>query len=388
MDRLTVGVDGRCLAGRPTGVGRYLRNLLREMTDLEPGVRFRLYLPRNGDHGLDGTKVESVVLGLPSGPLDNVMTWSHLRLPAHLLRSPVDLLHCPFYTLPVLCPTPAIVTIHDITFDLHPEWFTRRARLAFRGFAAASARKAGHVLTVSECSRRDIIARYGVPAERVTAAPLAPDPEFRPIRDPVELARILGRYRLEDPYVLHVGSITPRRNIGRLLDAFAAARREHRNLTLMLAGKVEPPSGPVEIDIRRRGLEGAVRVGGYVDPGDLPGLYSAARALVYPSLYEGFGLPVLEAMACGLPVLASNTSCFPEVVGDAGILVDPSDTRSIAEGLSALLSDTARAGELRGRGLARAAKFTWTLAAKETLSAYRKVLASAGKAAARSGTAG
>jgi len=371
---VTIGVDARCLAGQPTGVGRYVHHLVRAMAAIDPSVRFRLYLPAGRAEIPPGERIEAAILGRISGLPDNVFTWTHVRLPAHLARHPVDLLHGTHYTLPALCPVPAVVTLHDITFDLHPEWYTRRARLSFGGFAGSSARKARHVLTVSECSRKDIISSYGVDAAKVTSVPLAPDPRFRPVTEAGELARVRERYRLGEPYVLHVGSITPRRNIGRLLDAFAGVRRGGGRPTLVLAGRVEPPSPPVEADIRRRGLADAVRVAGYVDGGDLPALYSGAAVVAYPSLYEGFGLPVIEAMACGVPVLASSGSCFPEVAGDAALLVDPEDTGAIESGLRSLLTDEPLRRKLIERGFVRAASFTWERAARETLAVYDLVL--------------
>ena len=378
---MLIGVDGRSLAGQPTGVGRYVKNLVTHMAALDPTLTLRLYLPAGstGATGLNGAgRIETAMLGTPvldrTALWDNVFVWNHLRLPAHLALHAVDLLHCPFYTLPAFCPAPAVVTIHDITFELHPEWFTRRARVAFGGFAAASARKARHVLTVSSRSRDDIIAAYRLDPSRVTAVPLAPDPEFVPITDPEILARVRSRYDLGPDYLLHVGSITPRRNIGRLLEAFATARRSRPGLTLVLAGRVESPSPPVEVEIQRKGLTGAVKVAGYVQPEDLPALYNGAAALVCPSLYEGFGLPVVEAMACGVPVLASNTSCFPEVAGEAALLVDPLDTEALAAGIAAVVAYGALRQRLVQAGLRRAAGFTWERTARETLAVYRRAL--------------
>jgi glycosyltransferase involved in cell wall biosynthesis len=370
-----------------------VKNLVHHMAALESEFGFRLFMPASpvgptgssaspdGDDDPAGEPdgiVERVVLGTPmldrTSLWNNVFVWNHLRLPIHLSRRPVDLLHGPFYTLPALCPAPAVVTIHDITFELHPEWYTRKARLAFTGFAAASARKARHVLTVSEHSRKDIITTYGLPPDRVTAVPLAPDPQFAPVEDRGVIAEVRRRYDLGEEYLLHVGSITPRRNIDRLLEAFAGVRRRAPHLTLVLAGRVEPPSPPVEVAIRRKGLTDVVRVTGYVRPEDLPALYAGAAAVVYPSLYEGFGLPVLEAMACGVPVLTSNNSCLPEVAGDAALLVDPLDTGAIAEGIWSILSDMALRNRLTRAGLARAAEFTWERTARETLAVYRRSL--------------
>jgi glycosyltransferase involved in cell wall biosynthesis len=379
MKRLVIGMDARAMARQPTGVGRYVRNLARALSRLEEAPELRLYLPEQGAAAAIGEAREEV-LRTPAAlrGLDNMFTWTHARLPLHLARRPVDLLHGTFYTLPALCPCPAVVTIHDITFDLRPDWFTPRARLALSGFAASSARKARHVLTVSECSRRDILQRYGLPPDRVTAIPLAPDPDLERVEDPGRVAAARMAHDLPPRYLLHVGAITPRRNIPRLLEAFARAREEGSDLALALAGPVEEPAPALEPILRRLGIERWVRRLGYVPPGDLPPLYSGALAVVYPSLYEGFGLPVVEAMACGTPVMAARTSCFPEVAGDAALLVDPEDVEAMAAGLRALVKDPVLRERLARAGRERAARFSWQATARGTLDVYRRALRGSG----------
>lgn len=380
-----IGIDARSMAGQPTGVGRYVLNLVRAMAPMDRSLRLRLYLPQPlaGPAEPWHQLVETVVLPTPGGlgGLDNAFTWNHLRLPLHLARNPVDLFHGPFYTLPAWCPAPAVVTIHDITFDLHPEWFTRRARLSFSGFAAASARKARHVLTVSERSRSDIIERYGLPQDRVTSALLAPDPQF--IADAVGAVGSAAPASAGSPRILHVGSITPRRNIERLLEAFAQVRARV-DAHLVLAGRVEPPSRPVQPLIERLGLTDRVKVCGYVGGAELVELYRGASALVCPSLYEGFGLPVAEAMACGVPAVVSRTSCFPEVAGSAALFVDPEDTGSIVRGLLAVLTDEPLRERLIAAGRERARELSWERTAEKTLAVYEAAIGSRAGAAVAS----
>lgn len=372
---LVVGIDARPLVRQPTGVGRYVLNLTRAMARLDGTIRLHLYLPEDVPAETDAElgPVARTVLRRPAAlprRMDNVFLWTHARIPWHLRRHPVDLLHGTFYTLPAVCPCPAVVTLHDITFDLHPEWFTRRARLAF-GFAAASARRARHVLTVSESSRRDICDRYGVDPSRVTAIPLAADESFARVDDERRLREVRARHATGDRFLLHVGAISPRRNIPRLLEAFARVRALAPDLTLALAGPVEPPSAPLEPLIARLGLEGAVRLMGYVPTADLPALYSAALAVVYPSLYEGFGLPVVEAMACGAPVVAGNTSSLPEVAGDAALLVDPLDTEALTQAIRSVVESRELRAHLSRAGGERAASFRWEETARRTLEVYR-----------------
>jgi glycosyltransferase involved in cell wall biosynthesis len=373
----TIGIDGRSMAGAPTGVGRYVRNLiggLLALPELDERTRLRVYVPSEVSLP-DDPRLEIRRPGLAlSGPLDNVFTWNHVSLPLHVAGHRVDLLHGPFYTLPAFCPAPAVVTIHDITFDLHPEWYTPRARFAFSGFAAASARKARHVLTVSEVSRRDIVRRYGIPESKVTAVPLAADPALRRVDDLQAIDAVGHRIGARRPYLLHVGAISPRRNLPRLLDAFARLRARVPDLSLVLAGPVEAPSPPIQPELEARGLQGVVQAAGYVQPDDLPALYSGAAALVYPSLYEGFGLPVVEAMALGVPVVASGTSSIPEVAGDAALLVDPEDAAAIEAALLRLLRDDGLRATLIDKGLRRAARFSWVETARRTFAVYHRAM--------------
>ncbi len=381
----TIGIEARSLMGEVTGVGRYLRNLLREMAGLDPDLSLRLYLDREGRDGLeDLPRVER--RALPGRRGMNVFRWTHQALPRMLRREPVPLVHFPFYTLPFRLHCPAVVTIHDITFSLHPEWFPWRSRIAFTAVAPGSARRAAHVLTVSECSRRDLVERYALDPARVTAVPLAADPAFRP-RAAGEVAEVGRRYGLRSPYLIHLGSLHPRRNLERLLDALAGLGRESGEVTLALAGRVERPYRSVEPLIRSRGLRDRVLHLGYAPDRDLPALVSGARALVYPSLYEGFGLPILEAMACGTPVLTSNVSALPETAGDAALLVDPRSTEEIARGIRSLLGDDRLRERLRRAGLERAGRFSWRRTAEATLRVYRLALSSS-NGGAGAGSAG
>jgi len=376
----TVGVEARSMLGEPTGVGRYLRNVLREMLQLDPSLKLILYFDRRGDDGL-GENLR-ILRRFREGGGMNAFLWTHRVLPGMLRRDTPPLMHFPFYTLPWSLPCPAVVTIHDITFTLHPEWFPWRSRVAFGLFAPRSARRAAHVLTVSECSKRDIVERYCVAPDRVTAVPLAAGETFSP-RPPEEIEAARRRHRLTHPYLIHLGSLHPRRNLERLLDAIAAVRRgggSAGEVTLALVGRVEMPYASVEPMIRARGLEGTVKHLGYVPEEDLLALLSGAVALVYPSLYEGFGLPVLEAMACGTPVLTSGGSALKETAGDAALLVDPLKTEEIARGIRSILSDGALRARLREAGLARARSFSWRRTAEGTLAVYRRALAGARRA--------
>ena len=231
-----IGIDARSALGQATGVGRYVRHLAGHLARLAPEDRFVLFVDREGKPVLPDAppNVTQRVLRLPA--LQNYFTWLQLRLPPELLRRPVDLFHFPFYTLPVIRTCPTVVTIHDLTFEIHPEWFSRRSRLATRWFARFAARHAAAVLTVSEHSRRDILSCYGADPERVHVIHPAVDPDWIRAAGTPGAARRLG---VRGPFVLHVGSIHTRRNIPRLLRAVARLRERRHDLSVVLAGRVE-----------------------------------------------------------------------------------------------------------------------------------------------------
>jgi glycosyltransferase involved in cell wall biosynthesis len=369
----SIGIDARSALGQPTGVGRYVRNLARHLSRVATGERFLLYVDRRADPVLAERpgNVSERLLRLPGGR--DYFTWLQLRLPPSLWRRPVDLFHYPFYTLPLWHPCPSVVTIHDVTFERFPQWFSRRSQLATRRFARHAARRAEAILTVSETSRRDIVDCYGIDRARVHVVYPAVEEGW----DAPAAARdgaIGGDLGLEGPFALHVGSIHTRRNLPLLLRALARARRMGSPLALVLAGRVEFPYPDVGEMVRAAGMEGACVHVGYVPEADLKALYRAASVVALPSLYEGFGFPAVEAMALGTPVVASDASCFPEVLGDAAILVDPQDEEGWAEALLRITAPGAEREEWRRRGRAHAAAFSWDRAARETLAVYRRVL--------------
>jgi len=370
----TIGIDFRSALGQATGVGRYVRNLVWHMLEQGTGEQFVLFVDREGEEGslpLDRSNVSRRTLTLPA--LQNYFTWLQLRLPPSLWRRPVDLFHFPFYTMPLLSIGPAVVTIHDLTFELHPEWFSRRSRLSTRRFARLAARRATAILTVSEWSKKDLVEIYAVDPQRVHVIyPAVGEWNDEGSRDSGEsVARRLG---VPGPFVLHVGSIHTRRNLARLLRAVARLRQAGEDLAVILVGKVEYPYPDVARMIRDAGMSGAAVHAGYLPDADLKALYQEARVLAVPSLYEGFGLPGVEAMALGTPVVAANTSCFPEVLGDGALLVDPLDEEAIADAIRRAAQEGTEREALRARGRRRAARYSWERTAKETLAVYRTVL--------------
>ncbi|MGH9322705.1 MAG: glycosyltransferase family 4 protein [Vicinamibacteria bacterium] len=363
---MRIGIDAHHVNGKPQGSRTYLIELIRALALISADEIFVYsFRPQEtarilGDSRLAHRRVfpDSARLRLP------------LVVPALELRDRLDLLHSQ-YIAPPLSFAPQVVTIHDILFETDPHWFegafsTRSVRLIRR-----SARRARIVLTVSEFSRRALLERYGLPEEKVLVTPNAVDHEtFRPMDTDLEPLR--RRYGLDLPFVLSVGRIEPRKNLARLIRAFARARAKlGRDLTLVHAGARDFRAKDV-FEQAEKLPSGRVKFLGVVPDEDLPGLYNLAEALAYPSLAEGFGMPLLEAMACGTPVLSSTRGALGEIAGDAALWADPENEDEIASGIEKIVSDVALRRNLRAAGRERAGHFDWRETARRTLAAYRK----------------
>jgi len=288
--------------------------------------------------------------------------WTHLRLSWELVTRPrPDVLFVPAHVLPLAHPLPSVVTVHDLGYRHFPGAHPAGQRLYLDWSTRFSARAATHVIADSAATQRDLAHFYGVPAEKVSV--VYPGRDERLVR--VDPTPVRARYDLPPDYLLHVGTLQPRKNLSRLIDAVAHLRGQWPLVQLVLAGQPGWQAGPILEQARANA--GFVRLLDYVPDDDLAGLYSGARAFVFPSLYEGFGFPVLEAMACGTPVVCANTSSLPEVAGDAALLVDPQDTAALAAAIGQLLSGEALRASLAAKGLEQVQKFSWERAATETL---------------------
>jgi glycosyltransferase involved in cell wall biosynthesis len=270
----------------------------------------------------------------------------------------------------------SVVTIHDLGFLHHPEAHTRIQRLYYRFFTRLSARRAAHIIAISHATSRDLQHFYGTPQDKISVIYHGVHPRFKPVTDRATLDSTLERYHIRDPYLLFVSTVQPRKNVARLLEAFATARKALDRAaapTLVLVGKRGWLTERIEQRAAELDLAQSVRFIGYVPDSDLPTLLSGALAYLNPSLYEGFGMGILEAQACGTPVLAANVSSLPEVVGDAGMLVDPYDVSALAEGLIRLITDGNLRTQLREQGLRHVAGWTWERTARATLSVLEQV---------------
>jgi glycosyltransferase involved in cell wall biosynthesis len=365
-----IGVDASRLAvDARTGTEQYSWELLSALGQIDRHNRYSLYC----------NQPPAALPPLPASftlrPMPLRRAWSHGRLSLEMLRRPPDVLFVPAHALP-LAPGPrSVVTIHDLGFLHHPEAHTRIQRLYYRIFTRLSARRATEIIAISQATRRDLEHFYGTPASKINVIYHGVHPRFRPIDDRAVIDAALQRYAIRAPYLLFISTIQPRKNVARLIAAFAQARARLGpacDLRLVLAGKRGWLTEQIERRAGELGIAEAVQFVGYVADADLPALLSGALAYVVPSLYEGFGMTVLEAQACGAPVLASNVSSLPEVVGAAGLLVDPRDITAIADGIERLASDAELRAELRARGLRHVAGWTWQRTARETLAVLER----------------
>jgi len=369
MINLRVGWDN-CYARRNEGgTGVYAARLLEQFANT-PGLQMDVL---NGwrIHSQRGSRVNRALR------IGGDLFWTHAYLPSVLRKRDLDLLHAPAFIAPVASPCPVVITIHDITYRLYPSHFSRWWTTYMRLAMPPAVRSAAAIICGSEHTKRDIIKEYGIACDRVHVVPYGVDHgRFHPAATlDRQWAQTLG---IREGYVLHVGVFSQRKNIPTLLRAFAHLRSERNwgQRQLVLAGSESPGvTGATEIyeTIRNLDLAGSVVLTGHVPDEHIPGLYSHARVLVMPSLYEGFGFPILESMAVGTPVVASNTSSLPEVAGDAAILVPPMDRDALASAIAAVIGNRSIAEQLRCKGLARARQFSWKRAASETIAIYQAV---------------
>jgi glycosyltransferase involved in cell wall biosynthesis len=355
----------------------YAANLIEALAQLDTKNRYTLYVTKREAVERYAGRWPHVSLRrtLPHTPIVRIP----LTLTAELRRRPVDILHVQ-YTAPPYAPCHVVAMIHDLSFEHLPETFKRRSWMQMRLTVRRTARSASHVVADSDYSREDILRTYKLPPERVTTTPLAASSNFKPVEDAGCVRRTLGKYGIEGDYILAVGSIQPRKNIPRLINAYASlfGSSPAPMPKLVIAGK---RAWLYEETLRAAGESAArdhIIFTGYVPEEDLPSLYTAALCFVYPSYFEGFGIPPLEAMRCGTPVITSNQTCFPEVIGDAGVMVDTLDERAIADAILRVLAEPELRADLREKGLKHALKYDWRETARMTLGIYERVM-SAGR---------
>lgn len=368
---MRIAFDGTTLRPGRTGVGYYSEHLLHHLAALTPAPDLLVLSNRPLDLTRSLPQAVRVMNGRWRLPR---LIWMHTLAPRLLRQLQPDVVHFTNGMMPLDCPAPTVVTIHDMSLTLLPRFHPPRRLLFNRPLLDVAARRADAIITVSESAKRDIVRHYGFDERRVHVIREAAAPQFRPVSDAGWLEAVRRRYGLADRFVLYVGTIEPRKNLRTLLEGFA--RRYHGGdlpHQLVFVGPYGWLCGDIEALVERLGLAGHVRFTGYVPFEELPAIYTLAEMFIFPSVYEGFGLPVIEAMACGTPVITGPTAALMEVGGDAVEQLERLDAEAVGEALVRLGRSRDRRRELALRGHARAARFSWARAAEETLSVYRRV---------------
>jgi glycosyltransferase involved in cell wall biosynthesis len=377
---MRIAIDARKL--HDFGIGTYVQNLLRQLARLDGEHEYVVFCDKQDREALSdlGPRFRTVV---DSSAPYSVM--EQLSIPARLAQERVDLYHSPHYVLPPLVPCKSVVTIHDCIHLMFPQYLPNRLAYGYaKMFMWWAAHRSARVLTVSDASKRDILRYFAIPPDKVTVIHNGLDDRFQTPPPEAEVHRVRERFQLQERFILYAGNVKPHKNVERLIEAFHLLHTDgFEDLKLLIIGSDISKYATLRRAIHAHNLHKYVRFLGFVPDTTLAALYRLAAAFVFPSLYEGFGFPPLEAMASGAPVVASNLSSLPEVLGDAAVLVDPYDARSIADGIRSVLNDEGLRHELQRRGLAQVRKYSWELAARQTLAIYDDVAQSSGHGASK-----
>ncbi len=388
-----IGIDFTAAAQQGAGIGRLTRHIVGALAGLDSENTYRLFVAagrgrseewkvgRLGDAFQAANHPNFQLKTVPLSDHALAVAWHRLRLPlfVELFTGSLDIFHSPDFTLPPVWRARSLVTVHDLSFLRLPECFPDGLRRYLENAVPRAVRRADHVIADSHNTRRDLMALLDTPGDKVSVIHAGVEPRFRPMRSAADagtLAAVRRKYALPERFVLSVGTVQPRKNYTRLIEAFAALDAPAGDQTrhLVIAGGRGWLYEQVFDRVTTLGLDSRVHLLGFVDDADLPALYNLAEVFVFPSLYEGFGLPPLEAMACGVPVVCAATSSLPEVVGDAALTINPLDVGRLAEAVQRVLADEVLRASLVARGLARARQFTWTKAARELRQVYFKIV--------------
>ncbi|MFN0072821.1 MAG: glycosyltransferase family 4 protein [Chloroflexota bacterium] len=376
---MRIAVDYTAAVNQTAGIGRFVRSLISAVVAIDQQNQYLLVHARpNAGAVLEFPSARNVTrreLPVSERWLNILWHRANLPIPINIFTGAVDLIHSPDFVLPPLRHTPSILTVHDLAFLLFPECAHESLREYLLRVVPRSARRASFIVADSENTANDVICLLGIPPDRVAVVPGGVDPRFRPVEEPARLAAMRQQLGVgTSPYVLFVGVIEPRKNLQGLIQAFELVKqRQKLPHKLVVVGRRGWLADGIFETFEQSPVRDEIIFPGFIADADLPTLYSAAATLVMPSFYEGFGLPLLEAMACGTPVVSSNAASLPEVVGNAAPQVDPNDIEALAEALTRVLMDEELRALNRVRGLERAARFTWEAAAVKLLNVYERV---------------
>ncbi len=384
---MQVGINARFLQYPATGSGQHLVHLLEALVRRQDGdMTYHLLGPGPRATLCDPSDIPPLVAQYQaqrprSAPAERLqrLIWEQAGLTRAAREEGVDVLHAPYFSAPIMLPCPTVVTVHDVITLMLPEYREHLMNRLYTALIAHTVRQARLIIAVSECSKRDISQVLGIPPERIRVIGNAIDAEGYPSHDPNALAALRARLHLPDQYLLAGLGFDARKNLLRVIEGYAQLPAATRQAyPLVIAGRAHLLGHPLYPDprpaIAALGVRDTVLLVGDVSEDEKPVLYGGATLFIWPSLYEGFGVPVLEAMACGAPVITSNTSSLPEVAGDAGLLIDPTDASAITRAITHLLADTDVRSDLSARGRERARQFSWDHVAEQTVQVYREAL--------------
>jgi glycosyltransferase involved in cell wall biosynthesis len=369
---MKIGIDAHALGSKSAGNESYYAQLLRALArNPSNGNRYVVYFTHpEGEKQIPSGERFRAKRIWPANPYLRIP----LAFPVECRREKLDIFHAQ-YILPPFCGSRSVTTIADILFESHPEFYSPMERMKFGLLFPWSARRSDHIITVSQFSKNDIVNRYHVDPDRVTVIYEAPRPEFRRMDSDGCREMLAREYNIRLPFILYVGRINARKNLERLVEALGILRGKGLAHELVIVGKQDWMAGRVLQKVRDMSLESRVRFVGYVPTEHLPVFYNAADLFVYPSICEGFGIPLVEAMACGVPVVTSFGSSLGEVASNAAVLADPHSVSSIADAMERVLADEVLALQLREKGFHRASEFSEARKAQETIEVYRQVCA-------------
>ena len=379
---MKIGINALLMTGARAGIGNYIYNLVKSLGQVDTYNKYRVFLNEDSFGEVMSSNQEAArikLLGLGSWAR---ILWEQVNLPFILKKSDVDIMHFPDYAMPVVFEgIPSIITVHDLSFRVYPETFSKGKLYTKLLLIKPSLKKARRIIADSHSTRKDLLEYYQVPENKIEVIPIGVNRQFfRPMAEEEVLEYCRLKNNLETGYILYVGTLEPRKNITALIKAFSLLKQDYKlSRKLVIAGGKGWLFEEIFRLVESLNLNQDVIFTGYVPDAELPLLYNGAGVFVYPSLYEGFGLPPLEAMACGTPVVTSSVSSVPEVVGDAGLMVEPLNVEALSEAIYRVLNDPQLAAELSAKGIERAQKFSWAETARKTLAVYEEVYADAGK---------
>ncbi len=372
---MRIGIDATALPPEPVGAGNYIIQLIRSLTSLDSCDEWVIFAQKHGQELINLPEMPSVnwVLTAEKKPAHRLL-WEQITLPGLAKTAKIELLHSLHYTRPVKLPCASVVTFHDMTFFLYPEYHTRAKRIFFPRAIHYSAKHAEALIAVSESTRRDAMKILKISPEKIHAIPLGINTEFHRIHDTQVLEDCRQKYDLPETFILYVGLVEPRKNLPLLLEAYHDLSAQTQSPPLVIVGRFGWGVEEVKQQITRLGIQERVIFTGYVPTCDLPSIYTLAEIFVYPSIYEGFGFPPLEAMACGAPTITSAVSAMQDHVGEAGVLLPPDDCSALTQAMLRLLNEPELRRKYAAAGPVRAAEFSWEKTAAKTREVYRQVL--------------